>query len=206
MWRAMQERQPWRFFEVLQRCGALARLLPEVDRTLERGSSHDAPKDETMEGLHRAVARSEDPVVRLAAALYPAAARIDPVAGWLQRLRAGREEAQLLQDLLALDGRLPAVHDTPALLRLAARLKPHQQPLRYDRFLLAASALWPQTMAELEKPLQMAAETLQRKPPAEFYGPELSGAALGQALMAWRVKLLQDLLRTESEKAGEDGS
>ncbi len=206
MRRAMQESQPWRFFEVLHRCGALARLMPEVDRTMDRVSSHGAPQDEAMAGLKRAVALSEDPVVRVAAALYPAAARVTETAGWLEWLRAGREEAQLLQDLLAIDGRLPALDDSAALLQTAARLKPHQQPLRFSRLLLAASALWPRAMAELEKPLQLAAETLQRKPPPELYRPELSGAALGEALMAWRAALLQGLLQAACEKAGEDGS
>ncbi len=206
MRRAMQESQPWRFFEVLHRCGALARLMPEVDRTMDRVSSHGAPQDEAMAGLKRAVALSEDPVVRVAAALYPAAARVTETAGWLERLRAGREEAQLLQDLLAVEDSLPAADDSAALLQLAARLKPLQQSLRFRRFLLAASALWPQSMVELEKPLQMAAETLQRKPPSEFYRSELSGAALGEAMMAWRVEMLQGLLQAAREKAGEGGS
>ena len=30
MSRAMDEPQPWRFFEVLHRCGALQKVLPEV--------------------------------------------------------------------------------------------------------------------------------------------------------------------------------
>ena len=34
LWKALGEAQPWRFFEVLQRCGALARLLPELAQTL----------------------------------------------------------------------------------------------------------------------------------------------------------------------------
>ncbi|MEJ2455682.1 MAG: rhodanese [Candidatus Thiodiazotropha sp.] len=206
MRRAMQERQPWRFFEVLHRCGALARLMPEVDQTMDQVPSHGAPQDEAMEGLKRAVALSEDPVVRIAAALYPAAGRVTEAAGWLEQLRAGREEAQLLQDLLAVEGSLPAADDSAALLQFAARLKPLQQPLRFHRLLLAASALWPQAMAELEQPLQMAAETLQRKPAAEFYRAELSGAALGEALMSWRVEMLQGLLQAAREKAGEGGS
>ena len=30
LWKALDEPQPWRFFEVLHRCGALQRLLPEL--------------------------------------------------------------------------------------------------------------------------------------------------------------------------------
>ncbi|MEJ2592815.1 MAG: hypothetical protein P8178_15730 [Candidatus Thiodiazotropha sp.] len=49
--RAMGEPQPWRFFEVLHRCGALARLMPPLDRLM------GDPAAATVRGSHRSARR-----------------------------------------------------------------------------------------------------------------------------------------------------
>ncbi len=199
MGRAMGEAEPWRFFQVLHSCGALAHLLPELDRLLDVGEGHDGDAGEGMTALKAAAALSEDRVVRTAAALFPAAKQSTAVDPWLDRLRAGREEAQLLKDLLAANGCLPAADDAAGLLRLAGRMKPVQQPMRLQRFLQAAVAIWPGEMTSLADPLQGAAEVLQRKPPHEFYRQGLSGAALGQALGVWREAALNERLGESAE-------
>jgi len=204
--RSLGESQPWRFFEVLHRCGALARLMPEVDLTLGPVSGHGSEGEEGMGALKRAVKLSDDLVVRAAAALFSAATQVPNVEDWLDRLRAGREEAQLLRDLLEIEDRLPAMDDAAGLLQLAGHMKPAQQPLRMQRFLLAALALWPQSMTALSAPLESAADVVQRKPPPEFYRQGLSGAAMGQALSVWREEVLHGLLKTRQEKVGKDGS
>jgi tRNA nucleotidyltransferase (CCA-adding enzyme) len=206
LWRALGESQPWRFFEVLHRCGALARLLPEVDLTLGAVSAHGPEPAAGMEALKRAVGLSDDPVVRGAAALFAAATQVPGVDDWFDRLRAGREEAQLLRDLLAIDGRLPAADDAAGLLRLAGQLKPAQQPRRFQRFVLAARALWPESMVTLAEPLASAAEVVQRKPPEAFYRQGLSGAGIGEALSHWREEALRGQLQALRQRADEDGS
>jgi len=201
--RALGESQPWRFLEVLHRCGALSRLMPEVDRALGGTGAHGAPGETGLDGLKRATAGSGDPVVRAAAALYPAACGISDPDGWLVALRAGREEARLVSDLLDVDGRLPAPDDPHALLSLVGRLKTTQQPQRFERFVSAIGALWPQRAIPLSEPLIKAAETLREKPPASFYQQGLSGAALGEALQRWREERLQTrLAATGEESAG----
>lgn len=195
MGRALGEGQPWRFFEVLHRCGALASLMPEVDRALGDEAGHEGHGSEGLAVLKAAASLSEDPVVRVAAALFPAAARVAALDPWLASLRAGRDEAQLLRDLLDVDGRLPAADDGVGLLQLASRLKPVQQPLRFERFLLAAGALWPAIAPQLVGPLRAAREVLRRKPPESIYRRGLSGQALGQALLGWREDSLQEMLR-----------
>jgi tRNA nucleotidyltransferase (CCA-adding enzyme) len=206
MRQALGEPQPWRFFEVLQRCGALAHLMPEVDRSMGQVAGHGAQSPAGMVALKRAADLSEDPVVRLATALYPAAQQVSELIPWLEGLRAGREEIQLLKDLCTAEGALPSADDASALLQLAGRLKPAQQPLRFERFLLVARALWPTQLAPLAGSLQLAAEVTLQKPPASFYRQGLSGAALGQALQAWREETLQDRLAVLRNNSGSDGS
>jgi tRNA nucleotidyltransferase (CCA-adding enzyme) len=206
MWRALGEAQPWRFFEVLHRCGALSHLMPEVDRSMGAQRGHAAQSDLGQVILKRAVELSGEPVVRAAAALYPAARQVAALDSWLQSLRAGREESLLLKDLLTSEGRLPSADDASALLRFVGRQKPSQQPQRFERFLLAASALWPDEMPALTASLKLAVQTLQCKPPEAFYRQNLSGADLGLALQAWREERLTHLLNLPGEKVGRSGS
>jgi tRNA nucleotidyltransferase (CCA-adding enzyme) len=206
LWRALAEPQPWRFFEVLHRCGALARLLPEVAQSMGEAAGHGRQEEAGLAALKRAVKLSGDQVVRAAAALYPAARQVAALNAWLQSLRAGKEEAQLLRDLLAVEGRLPSADQPGALLELAGRLKPLQQPQRFERFLLTAEALWPEAMSALTLPLREAVEALRLKPPQSFYHQDRSGAELGRDLMAWRASALSRRLSGLCEKAGKGGS
>jgi tRNA nucleotidyltransferase (CCA-adding enzyme) len=206
LWRALAEPQPWRFFEVLHRSGVLARLLPEVAQSLGEAASHGWQDEAALAALKRSVELSDDPEVRAAAALYPAARQVAALDDWLLGLRAGKEEAQLLRDLLAVEDRLPSADAPAALLQLASRLKPGQQPQRFKRFLLAAEALWPADMQALKQPLIEAAETLSLKPPQTFYEQGCSGAELGRELMAWRATALAQRLSQLHEKIGKGGS
>ena len=204
--RSLTEPQPWRFFEVLHRCGALARLLPEVALSMGEPGGHGRQGEAAMAALKRAVELSDDPVMRAAAALYPAARRVAALDAWLQSLRAGKEEAQLLRDLLFVEDRLPSAGEPAELLSLASYLKPGQQPLRFSRFLLTAEALWPNEMQALTQPLQAAAETLLSKPPPTFYAQGFSGAELGRELKAWRTEALRRRLADLPGKVGKGGS
>lgn len=207
--RAMGEPQPWRFFEVLHRCGALARLMPPLERLMGDPSAHrDAGRSTPgMEGLRRAAAMTEDPVVRTLAALFEAAASQSDPAGWLRALRAGRDELRLLDDLIALRRGIDGKADAAALLHLVARFKPQQQALRFSRLLMAARALWPDLMQRHETGLRLAAQVLGEKPP-ETVGRGLQGAALGRALTDWRAAWLEKRMTTVHlrESAEEDAS
>jgi tRNA nucleotidyltransferase (CCA-adding enzyme) len=206
MWQALGEPQPWRFFEVLQGCDALVHLMPEVDRSMGQVIGHGAQSQEGLAALKRVAGLSEDPVVRLAAALYPAAQQVSELVPWLQGLRAGREEVQLLKDLCTAEGALPSADAPSALLKLAGRLKPAQQPLRLERFLLVARALWPTRLTPLADPLRLAAEVMRQQPPAGLYRQGLSGAALGRALQTWREETLQGWLAALRDNSGVGGS
>lgn len=199
---ALGETHPWRFFEVLHHCGALARLLPEMDRAMGLSGGPEGTTGKGLEALRAVVARSEDRVVRAAVALFPAARQVTAIEPWFKHLRAGRDESRLLQDLLAVAGRLPTVDDAPGLLQLVGRLQATQQPLRFRRFLLAAEAVWPGEMPPLAGPLQSAAEVLKGRPPERLYRQGQSGSDLGRALQVWR----EGVLRERLSKAGGGGS
>ena len=206
LWRSLSEPQPWRFFEVLHRCGALARLLPEVALSMGEAGRHGREGETEMAALKRSVEVTDDPVVRAAAALYPAARRVVNPDAWLMDLRAGKEESQLLRDLLSVEDRLPSSIVPAELLSLVARLKPGQQPQRFTRFMLAAEVLWPSVMQVLSGPMQAAAETLLSKPSPAFYAQGLSGAELGRELKAWRTEALARRLADLPGKIGKGGS
>ena len=71
--RALGEDHPWKFFEVLQRCGALAVLMPELDAALPLAAAHTGGEGVTVAragaALAAAVALTPDHGVRLAAFL-----------------------------------------------------------------------------------------------------------------------------------------
>jgi tRNA nucleotidyltransferase (CCA-adding enzyme) len=200
--RAMSETQPWRFFEVLHRCGALARLMPSLDRVMGDPAAHQADSNTGMQGLKRAVALTDDPVVRALAALFDAAAGEQDPEGWMRSLRAGRDEIQLLGDLIALRHGMAQPTGAETLLRLASRFRPRQQPMRLQRVLLAARALWPEIMQGWEAGLARAGEVLCAKPPEEIYR-SLQGEALGKALTAWRLAQLEGRPATLSEESAD---
>lgn len=202
--RAMAEAQPWRFFEVLHSCGALARLIPPLDRVMGAAAAHQAggQTPRGMDGLRRAVALTEDPVVRTLAALFDAAAGQHDPEAWMRSLRAGRDEIQLLGDLMALRDGFAKVAGSETLLQLVGRFKPRQQPARLRRLLQAAKALWPEIMQREEAGLAQAGEVLCAKPPEELYRG-LQGEALGRALSAWRVAQLDSRLAALSGESAD---
>lgn len=208
MLRAMAETQPWRFFEVLHSCGALARLIPSLDRTLGLTASHASGGPSlVVEGLKRATTLTDDVVVRTAVALIEAATYQPDLKRWLRSLRAGRGEGQLLEDLMHLRDLIAQTEDVSALLHFVGRLKPKQQPDRFRRLLVAADALWPEEMVRLAPGLTLAAELVSVKPPDSFYRAGLQGQALGKALHDWRLSQLQRRLAAAvGESADEGGS
>jgi tRNA nucleotidyltransferase (CCA-adding enzyme) len=203
MTRAMGESQPWRFFEVLHRCGALARLIPTLDRSMGELVAHGERSAGTLvESLRRSVELSDDPVVRTAVALFEAAAGESDLDAWLKSLRAGREEVLLLKDLLGMRQSIDPPGESVDWLSLAARFKPRQQPERYRRFRLAAKALWPDAVTQWQTALDLAVETLCLDTPQTLHQQGLTGEALGRALTAWRQTQFSERLAAASGKEG----
>ena len=107
LWREMQgamcASQPWRFFEVLHRCGALGELIPPLAALMDAGTrAHDGrPDSQPVAALKRIVPTSEDPAWRLAAALLACCNSVPEAEDLARRIRADRETAQLLRRAIA---------------------------------------------------------------------------------------------------------
>ena len=71
--RGLMEVQPSRMFNVLRACGALAQLLPEIDRLGSEQSSHDREKDNaiSLRSVDEAALQNYSLSVRFAALLTP---------------------------------------------------------------------------------------------------------------------------------------
>ncbi len=208
IWREMEkslaELQPWRFFEVLQRCGALQRLLPELDTALGSSAGH-AKQSETdgFAALKRATGISTESHVRFAALFYPLLGPGGDVQALVRQLRAGRAYADLLRQLQQADrgGFLAAAPE--ALLDTVSGLKPQQQPHRLAGFVAAAKALWPGPMQRLAPQIELACRALAEVDARQLQATGLQGAELGQALRQWRLQRLEQWLR-DADLNGEE--
>ena len=195
--RALDSQQPAAFFEVLQECGALAGVMPELERLL-RSDSTPPP----LAALECAAALSNDSAVRWAA-LLAGIAMVD-VQALQTRLRVPREHADLAVLCIRLGVLLHAGGDPRALADDAQRLvelleaaDAWRRPQRFAQFLLvmrarahaagvpppAAEALAGRFAAALERSsgIQLDAATLAT----------LRGPAVGAELRARRIAALR---------------
>jgi len=67
MTKALVCEQPWRFFEVLQACDALARVAPSLALAMEAAGHTNGKRVSSLEALQRASVASEKAVIRFAA-------------------------------------------------------------------------------------------------------------------------------------------
>ncbi len=151
--RALTTPTPSRFLEVLHRCGALARVLPELEPLLgPTPSAHagEADPPRALRALGRATELGAPPVARFAALVLPLAD-----AGPVERLCARLHSPHAYRDL----GRLAAAHHlalrdatrlkAEALLDLLQRLDAFRRPERLSDLTLAVQA---DDDADLERP------------------------------------------------------
>jgi tRNA nucleotidyltransferase (CCA-adding enzyme) len=125
--RALGEKQPVRFFEVLRECGALQRLLPELDALfgVPQPPEHHPEIDtgvHTMMVLAQAVRLSADAQVRFAALLHDLGKGTTPVSEWPRHVGHEERGVALVQDICR---RLRVPNDFRDLAVLAARYHTH---------------------------------------------------------------------------------
>ncbi|HKK07227.1 MAG TPA: multifunctional CCA addition/repair protein [Gammaproteobacteria bacterium] len=162
--RALGESRPSRFFEVLRECGALARLLPEVDRLfgVPQPEQHHPEIDtgvHVMMVVDQAARLSPEPAVRFAALVHDLGKGITPREQWPRHVE---HEARGVPLVEALCERYKVPNDFRALAVLvtryhlhyhrAAELRPgtlldlfqsldaFRRPERFEQFLLACEA------------------------------------------------------------------
>ncbi len=195
LWKALSEPQPWRFFEVLQRCGALQRLLPELSGVMGSQASHQpVSQADGMAALKRAVKLSDDPGIRFAVVMYHAARQAENMDRFVTGLRAGRQAVERLRDLLQLAPGLQHAPQPRQLLQIIKQLKPATQAPRFEAFLLALAALWPERSGELENGLQLAREALESVDVSGLRAQGLAGRDLGAALLERQLAAMKEKL------------
>ena len=145
MKRALGEPHPWRFFEVLHGCGALAAWVPELARVLGDTTTHDDRAPPPLAALRRATAAGAPPSVRFAALMQQAVPDAAAVPAFCQRLRVEREPAELLA---LLDQALPSLRhlgEAPVadLVWFVDRHRGFQNAPRFAALLAAAEAVEP---------------------------------------------------------------
>jgi tRNA nucleotidyltransferase (CCA-adding enzyme) len=217
--RALGERNPEVFIQVLRDCGALRKLLPEVDALfgVPQTAEHHPEIDSgihTMMALQQAVKLSEARDVRFAVLLHDLGKGTTPEAELPRHIAHEKRGVKLVQAAckrlkapnqyrdLALKACEYHLHSHRApelrgrtLLKLFNATGALRNPEGFDRFLLACEAdargrlgledrAYPQA-DYLREALQLACSVTA----AEFAG-QFEGRALGEAIAAQRVKLL----------------
>jgi tRNA nucleotidyltransferase (CCA-adding enzyme) len=162
--KALREKHPGRFIEVLRECGALARLFPEIDRLfgVPQPEQHHPEIDtgvHTMMVLEQAARLSNDPEVRFAALLHDLGKGTTPKAEWPKHINHEARGIALVKALCD-RYRVPnsyrdlALMVTPyhlhyfrigemrpdTVLKTLQRLDAFRRPERFEQFLLACEA------------------------------------------------------------------
>ncbi|MGB5451675.1 MAG: multifunctional CCA tRNA nucleotidyl transferase/2'3'-cyclic phosphodiesterase/2'nucleotidase/phosphatase [Sedimenticolaceae bacterium] len=102
MTRAMQTGRPWRFFEVLHRCGALQTLIPLLATGMGEPKAHGEGEDSPpIAALKRVCMTGHDVPRRLAATLLACVDSTGMVDKLAEGLRADRDTTRLLRQAVA---------------------------------------------------------------------------------------------------------
>ncbi len=182
---ALRGRAPWRFFEVLQECGAHIQLQLVV-----------TDQAEALAALKRAAAITTGPEVRFAAVMYNTAAHNGGVDALNNSLPLPVTYARLLDRLVQHSNELApvAAGDAEAVLRLLTNLRAQQQPQRFQWFIQASSAIWPEPMDQAAPNLDLALQAINAVPAAGLQGQGLGGRKLGEELRILRLAAINTTL------------
>jgi tRNA nucleotidyltransferase (CCA-adding enzyme) len=225
--RALGEPNPEVFVQVLRDCGALTRLLPEVDalfgvpQTAEYHPEIDTGIH-TLMALQQATALSAATDVRFAVLIHDLGKGTTPAAEWPRHIAHEHRGVKLVK---AVCTRLkaPGQHRDLALkvceyhtdchralelrgktlLKLLNATDALRRPDRFEVFLLAceADARGRKGLEQRDYPqadyLRRALRIAQEVTAAQFEGQGIEGKALGEAIMAERIRYL-DALRDET--------
>ena len=196
MRQALAEDQPWRFFQVLQRCGALAKLIPALEGEMLQQSAHahDAVSPMVV-ALQRAVRLDAGIRVRFAVAFHDAAVTAGGAKKATAELRVEREYLELLKLIVRLAPvySKAAAGDPPALLDLIESTRALHDVSRLKEFLTAADALWPELSGTRGKVMQ-ALDRVAAITPGLLQSEGMMGAELGRALRLERLNAVRALL------------
>jgi len=220
MERALAERNPVEFFNVLRASGALAVILPELDRLfgVPQPAQHHPEVDSgihTMMALEQASRLSNRASVRFATVMHDLGKGLTDSQQWPQHLAHEARGAELVKRVCT---RLHAPNEFRDLAVLVARFHTHchraqelrpstmldtlmsldalRRPERFEEFLLACQADAQGRSGQQHSDYGQAAifrqalQVIQQVDVATLVARGLSGKALGEALRAARLQQL----------------
>jgi len=223
--RALGERDPDVFVQVLRDCGALGKLLPELEALfgVPQTAKHHPEIDtgvHTLMALQQAVVLSGSTDVRFAVLIHDLGKGTTPKAEWPRHIAHEHRGIKLVD---AVCQRLKAPNQFHDLARKVCQYHTHchralelrgktilklltatdalRRPERFETFLLACEADargrlgFEQRNYPQADYLRRALSITQGVTAAQFAGDGLEGKAIGEAINAERVRLLEALRR-----------
>jgi tRNA nucleotidyltransferase (CCA-adding enzyme) len=201
--RALGEKNPEKFFEALEQCGALAILFPKLTIT-----------GDGMKALHAACQLSADPSIRFAALMYSyddddtasQPAGIAPTSdlltlhGLCRRYRAPNHYQQLVKMVVRYhhDALIAHLLSAEKLLNLFSCLDIFRRNERFENFLTACQAIANSTGNHHynAKWLRECAQIAKAYPVQELISQGFDGAALAEQLKIERTECIAKWLKT----------
>ncbi|MES9882127.1 MAG: multifunctional CCA tRNA nucleotidyl transferase/2'3'-cyclic phosphodiesterase/2'nucleotidase/phosphatase, partial [Sedimenticola sp.] len=196
MVRALGEVQPWRFFEVLHRCGALERILPELAQTMRALDGHAKEGGAAAISALKRAAKFGDSRICFAVIFYYPSVVEGAKQPLMQRLRAERDYSDLLELVLTL---VPIYQklsqaDAAGFMQLQQRGRALQQPERFWRAINACEAIQPEQAEKKRQQIEQALSAAATVTTAVLQAEGLQGAALGAALTQRRLQAIAAII------------
>lgn len=193
--RALETDRPWRYFEVLQRCGALQQLLPALSNALGEQAAHAPAQDSApIAALKRVAIQTTQPTQRLLAMLWSVVVDTETAEQLITGLRVDRLTARLLRRIAAAhaiwERTVEGDYDAMAALALdwlAVNASPRQALVEAA----AAQAVEPAIIARITA----AMEAAERVDTALLREQGLRGAELGSAISSARRAAVESAVR-----------
>lgn len=196
---ALASDQPWRFFTLLQHCGALAVLAPPISRLLDGDDDpgHDSVPARLLP-LQRVSGQGGDLLLRKASLLQYLAAD----DSWLMAQPCERELKELLTLAREFAGRFhaPLQGDAQSLLALFDRCRAWQRVEPCRRLLTLMAASDPLADAGLPELWQKALEAARQVDAGELQQQGFSGRQLGEEITRQRLLRIQRQLDASGER------
>jgi len=230
--KSLAERNPEVFVTVLRECGALAALLPELEALfgVPQTAEHHPEIDtgvHTLMSLEQAVLLSPDTDVRFAVLIHDLGKGTTPQDEWPRHIAHEHSGLKLVKDVCQ-RLKVPNQHRDLALkvcefhthchralelrgktlLKLLNKTDALRRPERFEAFLLACEADARGRLGLEERPypqadyLRQALATAVTVSAADFADQGLAGKAIGEAIVAERISMLESL---RPAKGGQTG-
>ncbi len=171
--RALGEKKVHLFFKVLQSCGALARIFPEIDRFFE-----------VEHHLQQAQQLTSDTQVVFAVLIHNLVDRIELIESLCQRYRVPTQYRDLAE-LVARYHRVAGL-SPETLLNTLQSLDAFRRPQRFEQFLLACDCIGDPQVEQFRRAFEIA----QNVSVAAVLADGFKGAAIGEELRRRRVQAL----------------